>query len=162
MLTPNVQALPDVKVETKAVPRGKLIEFDERRSSGNGGRFLTQNELEKKTWSSTAEAMRGSMPGLEIRRDGARPSQAYVVGGRMQVPGCAMCSRGAPPGPCFSAVVLDGAFVYQGHEGEQPFDINSIPTASISGIEYYSSAASMPAKYNGTRGTCGLVMIWTK
>ena len=53
-------------------------------------------------------------------------------------------------------------FVYQGNQGEPPFDINSIGPNSIAATEYYPSAASMPAKYNGTRGTCGLMIIWTR
>ena len=161
LMTPNVQSLPDVKVETKAPVRAKLQEFEERRIAGAGGRFLTQADFDKRAWSSTADVLRTSVPGLEIRRDGIRPSQAYVVGGRMQVPGGSWANRGEPPGPCFAAVVVDGAFVYQGF-GEPPFDINSINPTVIAGMEYYASAASIPARYNGTRGTCGLMLIWTR
>lgn len=162
LLTPNVQSLPDVKVETRPPVRAKLQEFEERRIAAAGGRFLTQADFDKRAWSSTADVLRTSMPGLEIKRDGTRPSQAYVVGGRMQVPGGSLANMGAPPGPCFAAVVLDGAFVYQGNTGEPPFDINSINPTVIAGMEYYASAASIPARYNGTRGTCGLMVIWTR
>jgi len=162
LLTPNVQSLPDVKVETKPPVRAKLQEFEERRLAGAGGRFLTQADFDKRAWSSTADVLRSSVPGLEIKRDGNRPSQAYVVGGRMQVPGGSLASRAEVPQPCFAAVVLDGAFVYQGTTGEPLFDINSINPTVIGGMEYYASAASIPARYNGTRGTCGLMVIWTR
>jgi hypothetical protein len=71
-------------------------------------------------------------------------------------------SAGAQINLCYSAVVLDGAFVYQGQDGETLFDLNSIEPSSIAGIEIYTSTATIPAKYNGTRSTCGLVVIWTK
>ena len=71
-------------------------------------------------------------------------------------------TSGTPP-PCFAAIVLDGIFVYQGHPGELPFDINTLQPNSIAGFEYYSSTARIPAKYNGNfRNTCGLAVIWTK
>ena len=162
LMTVNAQALPDVKVDAKAPVRAKLVEFEERRSNAAGGRFLTQADFDKRAWSSMSDVLRSSVPGLEVRRDASFGSRAYAVGGRLQVPGGAFTNGGAGPSPCFAAVVLDGAFVYQGHSAESLFDINSIPPSLIAGLEYYSSAASMPAKYNGTRGTCGLMMIWTR
>lgn len=163
LMTPNVQALPDVKVEAKAPVRAKLREFEERRTAGEGGRFLAQADFDKRAWSFTSDVLR-QLPGLEMMRDATRPSQYYAVGGRMQVPGgtLAMGPTAGAPRPCFAAVVLDGAFVYQGHSGEPLFDINQLNPTVIAGIEYYASAASMPAKYNGTRGTCGLMIIWTR
>jgi hypothetical protein len=29
-------------------------------------------------------------------------------------------------------------------------------------VEVYNGGASMPAEYNATRSTCGLLVIWTK
>ena len=69
---------------------------------------------------------------------------------------------GAKGGLCYSAVVLDGAFVYQGMTGESLFDVNTLTVSELAGVEIYSGPATIPAKYNGTRVTCGLVVIWTK
>ena len=114
-----------------------------------------------RSWSATADVFR-QVPGIELLRDASRPSQTYVQGGRLQVPGGAFANGGNKPPPCFSAVVLDGAFVFQGNPGEPPFDINSISPTVIAGVEFYQSSATIPAKYNGTRNTCGLVVIWTR
>lgn len=159
LMTPNVQSLPDVNVETKAPVRALLQEFEERRTAGGGGRFLTQADIDKRAYSTTADILRTSVPGAELRRSGR---EVYVVGGRMQVPGGAFTNGGNAPGDCPAAIVLDGIFVFQGNLGERQFDINSLPPGIIAGLEYYASAASMPAKYNGTRGTCGLMLIWTR
>lgn len=158
LLKQTAQSLNEVKVETKAVPRAKLVDFEERRANAAGGRFLTQQVFESRAWGATSDVIRSNVPGLEIKRSG---KATVVVGGRMQVPGGAFTNGGNPPGDCPAAIVLDGIFVFQGN-GEPPFDINSVPPTMIAGMEYYSSPASIPVKYNGTRGTCGLMIIWTK
>lgn len=161
LMTPNVQSLPDVKVETKPALKPRMVEFEERRTSASGGRFLTQQDFEKRAYSWTSDVLR-QLPGLDLVRDSRRPSQYYVAAGRMQVGSGPLSSAGTPP-PCFAAVVVDGAFVYQGNVGELPFDINSIGPAAIAGFEYYPSSASIPVKYNSSgRNTCGLALIWTK
>ena len=159
MVTASAQALPGVKVETKPEVHGKLAEFEERRLAGNGGRYLTQADLEKHAFANTGDALR-MLPGIDIRRKG---SELIAVAGRMAVPACAMCGGGqGPPPPCPAAVAIDGAFVYQGNDGEKPFNLNQIIPSSIAGVEYYAGGASMPVKYNATRASCGLLLIWTK
>ncbi len=152
------QALPDVKIETKALLHGKLAEFQERRLAGQGGRFLTQADLEKHSLGRMSDALR-TMPGIEFRQNPGLSNEVYAVGGRSSVPGRSL-SRNAPSTPCPAAVVVDGSFVYH---GEGPlFNLNSINPTDIAGIEFYAGASSMPIKYNGTRNTCGLLLIWTK
>jgi hypothetical protein len=58
--------------------------------------------------------------------------------------------------------MLDGVYVYNGSRSEMLFDVNSIPTSSISGIEYYPGAATVPLKFRGADTGCGLLIIWTK
>jgi len=158
LLVPSAQPLPDVMVKTDAPPP-KLREFEERRAEGFG-RFLTSADIEKRPATLTSDILR-RLPGLEIIRQGR---SMIVAGGRLSVPGCALCGggrgeSGALP-PCFAAVVVDGIFVFTG-DGPQ-YNINLIDPSVIAGIEYYAGAASIPAKYNATRSTCGLVVIWTK
>ncbi len=173
MLTPTTaQSLPDVNVDAKPVPRGKLVEFDERRLAGNGGRFLTQADLEKHAFATLTDALR-QLPGLDFQRDPKFGRGYFAVAGRSSLPACAFC--GGPKGgamvPCYAAVVMDGTFVFgagaaadptKAEEGEPKFNLNSIDPSSLAGVEYYAGPASMPVKYNGTRSTCGLLMIWTK
>ena len=58
--------------------------------------------------------------------------------------------------------MLDGATIFHGAPGEVPLNINEIDTSQLAGVEYYSSAAEIPAEYNATRATCGLLVLWTK
>lgn len=164
LLTPTTaQTLPDVKVETKAPTRGKLIEFDERRQAGQGGHFLTQADIERHAFSNFENVLR-TLPGISFAKDLRRSSAAYAVAGRMSLPGGALArGGGGPPPPCYAAVVLDGTYVYgAGDDSEPKFDLNSINPQTIAGVEYYVGAATIPVKYNATRSTCGLLVIWTK
>lgn len=159
LLTARAQALPEVNVETRRAPIGKMAEFEERRLANLGGRFVTQADLEKRAYSVLSNALR-QVPGVELTRMG---SQYFVTAGRMSVPGGALSGGGGPGRPCPVAVVLDGQFIYgAGDENEPKFFIDQISLGVIAGIEYYAGAASIPTKWNATRHTCGLLAIWTK
>lgn len=162
LLSPSeAQPLPGVKVETQPVPPPKLVEFEERRTAGAGGRFLTQRELERRPFSTVADALR-QLPGIEFLRDRDRAYEYYAVTGRMSQPAGVMAGPGKLL-PCFAAVVVDGIFVYgMGGEKEPMFNVNNIDPKTLAGVEFYAGAATIPVKYNATRTTCGLLVLWTK
>jgi len=166
-LARTAQPLPQVDV--KAAPRAgpKLTEFEERQKEGFG-HFITPEMIQKHENRQLAEIM-ALIPGPKVVR--GTTSAAWIASVRGPLTSFQKGAqqldpfdlrRGAKLGVCYSAVVLDGTFVYQGLPGEQLFDINNLETHEIAGIEYYSGASTMPAKYNGTRTTCGLLVIWTK
>jgi hypothetical protein len=176
MMTPTTaQSLPDVTVKAAPAVHGMLAEFEQRRAEGHG-RFVTRDMLEKRELSNMVEILRTHVPGLNIVQSAARPGEAFVAAGRMSVPGGTLAfNSGGPPRPCYAAVVLDGVMVFHGDPGspkgaaegmnsppQSLFDINSIPTRDIAGIEYYAGAATMPIKYNSMRNTCGLIVVWTR
>ncbi len=71
---------------------------------------------------------------------------------------------GAKAGFCYMDVMVDGALVYR-HDQPAPaqlYDLNSIPTEQLEGIEVFTSTAQMPAQYNRTGSGCGLLVIWTR
>ena len=71
-------------------------------------------------------------------------------------------AAGARPA-CFVDVYVDGALVFDSRQAREGlFDINTIPPAHIAGIEVYTSASQIPAKYNRTGNGCGVVLIWTR
>jgi hypothetical protein len=162
-LVPASTRLPEVTVRVPAPVAPKLTEFEERRLAGVGGHFLTGAQLEKMEGRRMSEIM-ATIPGPSIVR--GTTNAAWIAGGRMPRGGSSLTEmdrrRGANPGACYSAVVLDGTFVYTGNFGEALWDINSIQPAQIAGVEVYTSGATIPSKYNGTRSTCGLVVIWTR
>ena len=59
-------------------------------------------------------------------------------------------------------MVVNGIFVYRGEPDELLFDLNQLSPTDVLAVEVYNGGASMPAEYNATRSTCGLLVIWTR
>lgn len=154
------QTLADVRVETKAAVRGKLAEFEERRAAHNGGRFMTQADFEKRGAGTLSDAMR-QVSGMEFYPVPGTTNVIIAVTGRMSVPGGSLM-KGQASAPCPAAVAVDGAMVYTGTMGEPKFNLNTFDPSSLAGAEFYAGPSTMPIKYNGTRNTCGLLLLWTK
>jgi hypothetical protein len=168
LLAQAAQNLAEVKVEGVANAGAKISEFDERRATGFG-KFLTRDVIEKNENRQLAEVL-GLINGPKIARGkgggkawayGSRGTQSLLRNGQNGL-SPEDVAAGAPKNTCYAAVVLDGAFVYTGQDGQPLFDVNSVRLSDVAGIEYYNGPAEMPAKYNGTRATCGLLVIWTR
>lgn len=164
------QPLPGVTVTAAPTPHGRLSEFEERRALGAGGHFLTQGQLDLMEGRRMSEALAAISVPVVIGRTNAawvassRGTQSLV---RTIRPSAADIAQGARTHVCYAAVAVDGVLVYRGSEdgqgsSEPLFDINSLSTRNVAGVEFYSGGATMPAKYNGTRTTCGLILIWTR
>jgi hypothetical protein len=149
----------------------KLVEFVERQKTGTG-HFIDRKHLEKAEGGmrQTGDVI-STIPGIVVRRGSNR---IWVATGRAISTGCAFCAMsvgeldaadvaaGARPA-CFVDVYLDGALVFDSRQARLGlFDINTIPPEHIAGIEVYTSAAQIPAKYNRTGNGCGVVLIWTR
>lgn len=165
LMVPNAQPLAGVRVNAKNIPR-RFAEFERRRSAGFG-HFITQEELAKMENRLVSEVL-STLPGPHIYRSNSSTA-AWVASSRGQqsISGSFQVdqfdrSRGAPGNQCYAAVFLDGNPVFTAQRGQQLFDINTIPTAQIAGIEYYGGGGTVPPEFNGSRNTCGTLVIWTK
>lgn len=149
LLSPLAQVLPGIEVQTPLLQR-KLVAFEERRRFGIG-RFLSEAELQKAPGSRLSEKVR-QLPGLTVIYPRMGSSNAVrIASSRGQQ---SLTRQGG--GPCFAAIMLDGV------QMTEPFYINTLDVGEVAAIEWYSGPAQMPAQYNSTRNTCGLLIIWTK
>jgi len=164
--------LPERVVEGAADRRpAKLVEFAERQRMGTG-HFITRDQLVKAEGGmrQTGDVI-SLVPGVIVKRGS---NKIWIASGRAVGTGCAFCSMsaaaldradfaaGARPA-CFMDVYLDGAMVFDSRRpGNGLFDVNTIQPEMISGIEVYTSAAQIPAKYNRTGSGCGVLLIWTR
>lgn len=163
--------LPERVVTAPATPAAKLIEFTERKEAGVG-HFITREELAKAEGGlrQTGDVI-SLIPGVRVRRGS---NKIWIATGRTPSTGCAFCAMsvdqlnradvaaGARPA-CFMDVYIDGALVFDSRHPENGlFDVNSVGPEHIAGIEVYSSAAQVPAKYNRTGNGCGVLLIWTR
>jgi hypothetical protein len=165
LMLPTVQRLAEVQVKGKSRP-AKFSDFDRRRAEGFG-HFITEEQLANQQNRLLSEVV-NTFPGQQIYRSN-NSTAAWVASARGQqsIMGTfkldrSDVARGAPNNQCYAAVFLDGTSVFTGRRGELLFDINSVPTAQIAGIEYYGGSSSMPPEFNVGGNTCGVLVIWTK
>jgi hypothetical protein len=152
-------------------PTAKLAEFTERREAGVG-HFISREQLAKAEGGlrKTGDLI-AILPGVNAKKGSNR---VWIATGRATSTGCAFCTMrveelnqfdvaaGARPA-CFMDVYIDGAMAFDSRHPENGlFDVNSIPPEHIAGIEVYTSAAQIPAKYNRTGNGCGVLLIWTR
>ena len=50
----------------------------------------------------------------------------------------------------------------QGVSGVLPPDLSQFFALDLAGVEYYSSAGSIPLKYKTVRSNCGAILFWTR
>ena len=166
-------ALPE-RVVTAPEERGpaRLAEFMERQKAGIG-HFINRDQLTK---AEGGQRQTGDIiavvPGVRAQRGG---SKIWISSARALTEGkCVFCRAsplqldradflaGARPA-CYMDVYLDGRLVFDStHPENGLFDVNALQPSYIAGIEVYSSAAQVPAKYNRTGGGCGVLLIWTR
>jgi len=152
----TIQALDSVVTVAKQTRDPQMDEFEAHRKLGLGV-FYTRADIEKAG---------GQISNLVANTNGVRMTygpagQAYVFSSTG--PKSIREAMGLAP-KCYAEIYLDDANVYTRRTSGSPppFDINSIPPASIEAIEYYSGAAQTPAKYQKMNTECGVLVIHTR
>ena len=164
-LQPAPAEVAGVTVSARA-PDRRLVTFEAHRQAKLGGSFLTADQLAKQTGRTLADVLAPTLGADLVRgRSGAAffaTRRGYDSINLLPRVNAADRARGAAAGFCYAAVVLDGIVVYRGEPDELLFDLNQLAPATVLAVEVYNGGASMPAEYNATRSTCGLLVIWTK
>lgn len=165
LLMTAAQRLRGVEVRGRSNVPKRLLDFETRRNSGFG-EFIGPETLAKMESRRTDDVIR-MMSGPYIQRS-TTSSSAWIAAGRMQInPGVYRVdrmdiNRGADPSKCYATVYIDGVAVFSALPGETLFDINTVPPNQIHGIEYYGGAGTIPPQFPQKRGTCGVLVIWTR
>lgn len=164
-LQPAPAEVAGVTVSARA-PDRRLATFEAHRQAQLGGSFLTADQLATQTGRTLADVLAPTLGADLVRgRSGAAffaTRRGYDSINLLPRVSAADRSRGAAAGACYAAVVLDGVVVYRGEPDEPLFDLNQFSPAAVLAVEVYNGGASMPAEYNATRSTCGLLVIWTR
>jgi len=66
---------------------------------------------------------------------------------------------------CYVRVFMDGTLTFDGSprlRDLEGVDVSHLRTQDFSGIEYYSSAAGLPAQYAGQNTDCGTLLLWSR
>jgi len=151
---------------TASAPDRRLASFEEHRRGKLGGSFLTADQLAKQQGRTFGDALAPTLGADLVRgRAGAAfyaTRRGYDSINLLPKVSPADRARGAAAGFCYAAVVVNGIFVYRGEPDELLFDLNQLSPTDVLAVEVYNGGASMPAEYNATRSTCGLLVIWTR
>ena len=144
------QTLDSVRV---SVARSGIQEFEDRRRS-HIGYFLTREQLQRSAHRKLTDELRG-VSGLGITENPQDRSEVWA----MQARGRA--SIQANNSACFVQVYMDDTPVYSGPP-QPPFNLGTVATADVEGVEFYAGGSSTPAKFNRTGSVCGVLVIWTR
>ncbi|HXV87411.1 MAG TPA: TonB-dependent receptor [Gemmatimonadales bacterium] len=132
--------LPELLVEGRSEPAGKMTAFFQRKSSGQGY-FVTRDEIEKRAPRVMTDMLR-MVPGLRISCDfGKCTAQSFQESRRIM-------------GGCPIQYFLDGL----------PFlgDVDEMTPDQVEGIEIYRGSASVPPEFNRGTALCGVIAIWSR
>lgn len=175
---------PEYRIELTAAPNvvatvvttadavvARLSGFEERRAKkSGGGRFLVAKDFEGHVGRPLADIL-ARVPGISILRGTKIPGAAFIGNNRgvdtmrenmLPKVSDGDIARGAGKGTCYATVVLNGVVMYDGQGSQTLFDVNSIPTQDVVGMEYYAGGASIPVQWSSMAPTCGLLAIWTR
>jgi hypothetical protein len=145
---------------TAAPTRSPASEFEIRRQSG-GGQFLTRADIARLSARSLAEIV-GRLPEVRLERQGG---VVWVMSTRTNMAGVTRRSStgGIETGTrnCYVSIWINGVQLYAGKRDEPAFDLSGVDVTTVEGIEYYSSPATTPAKYQRQDHACGALLIWT-
>jgi outer membrane cobalamin receptor len=126
----------------------RLAGFHERRLVHRFGRFLSREDIERRSAPRTTDLLRG-FPGIAIvpvqSRGRAGPARNLVT------------MRGTT-GSCEPAIYIDGI---RSSQSEQSTLDDVLTPESLEGVEVYASATTAPPQYAG-QAPCGVVLFWTR
>ena len=144
------------------IQSGHRLKDFERRRSGGVGQFLTAADLAPERSKPLGDAV-GRLRGTYVVRSGSTACLTTTRGSQsFQHSATGSCGNREVGGAnCPVAVFVDGSPWYTGHNDEL-FDLNSLRTHDIAGLEFYSGAGTLPREFSAPRGTCGALVIWTK
>lgn len=151
VLHPIAQVLPAV-VRNDSTPRHispGLQAFEERRRLGFG-HFIGEPELRKEDGKKLTDVVR-TLPGLGIvcPNAGQRRGECWAVSLRQAA------KRALGGGNCPVDVYIDGAVATDN-------DLEKLRVNEFGAIEFYAGGATIPAQYNRTGSSCGVLLFWSR
>lgn len=146
-LSPSSERLDAVEVVAMRNPDLRLADFERRRASGTG-EYLTADDIHRLSRGRLSDALQ-TLRGV---RTTTSSGGTYLIGGR---------ASGNRTGTCFTAVMLDGSWVYDGDRWQTPFNVNSLVPGDIAAVEFYRGLSNTPVELQGSRNSCGVLVVWT-
>jgi hypothetical protein len=166
VLKPIATQLEAVQTQASAVKKYRspaLNAFEERRTSGHGGYFITDSVFRAAENGRLPDVL-GRIPGLQKVPDRAA---TYMASSRSASDGgpVFMSKKSQGVTYCFVTVYVDGIMRWQGppSASNPPLDMNTaINIVDLAGAEFYAGGAAIPVQFNATSTSCGVLLLWTR
>ncbi len=160
--TQPVTLAPLTVVARQAVPRVASLEtsgFYDREKRGHG-RFFKRDHFEKRRGNRLVTIL-DEVPGVRIFRD--RQGNEYVTFDRAQSNGAFSRTQRGEAEMCQPIFFMDGTRVSTGGGGRGGVTLNDlVEPERIEAVEVYASVAQLPAEFNASDASCGVIVIWTR
>ncbi len=147
----------------------RLKAFEDRRLSGQGGRFISDSTMRQSENMSLTNLVAGHIPGLMqvFQNLGTalvstrKACKGLVLLGNNGTTGASSCKPNQPD--CYVAIYLDGVLQYSTKFGGTPPDLaKMVSVSNLAGAEFYADAASAPVGMNSDDDGCGSLWLWTR
>ena len=146
----------------------RLRAFEERRTSGQGGYFLSDSIMRRNEGTTLASLVAGRVPGVTAL------AGKSLVSSRKKCQGFTFlhsdtCAKGAAD--CFVTIYLDGVLYYTPPAAEPGGSPQLVPppdltrafsVSSLAGAEFYADGASAPPGMHSNDQGCGTLWLWTR
>ncbi len=134
-----VAALPATRVSAEP-NRGKMSEFNDRRSRGLG-LFVTRDDIERRQPKSMSEMLR-TLPGVTVsEREPGVPKPVRMDRSRSL--------------SCRVQLYVDGLPYPDGN-------VDDFPPETVEGVEIFRGPSEIPVAFRNRDTGCGLISIWTR
>lgn len=139
----SVATLAKTQVTAEA-NRGKMSEFNDRRSRGLG-LYVTRADIERRNPATMSEMLR-TLPGVTVsEREPGVPKPVHMV----------RSASSSKAGTCSVLLYVDGLPYLRGN-------VDDFPPETVEGVEIFRGPSEIPASFNNRDSGCGLISIWTR
>jgi hypothetical protein len=119
---------------------GFYVRLKDRERGANSGWFITPEDIEARRPLRASHLLGGMVPGVRLQNvPGVGPHPVSTDG-------------------CVMDIYLDGMRMTMDRGGVDAL----INVTSVAGVEIYTRASSVPARFQAINSTCGVVAIWTR
>ena len=133
----RIVPVPDLLVQVAALQApSKLTGFYRRRDAGNG-HFITRHDILERNPRWTSDMLR-RVPGVRLGRTNSGTPLIRIRGRN-----------------CPITYFVDGILA-------PAFNIDNAVPEAVAGIEVYKGAATVPARFRGSRTPCAVIVLWTR
>ena len=134
--------------------------FEERRAAGFGY-FIPDSVMRLHDSDALSKLLIQRLPNVVLARGAG--GTAYLMTNRKRASGPVFLAPRNGQADCYVTLYIDGVLTWHyGLDSLSRPDMNLIEINQFAGVEFYASAATLPAWISHTNNDCGVLLLWTR